>query len=59
MPNWFVIAVVLVAVVPGVVVILAGVVAMFVMPAKADAREQPDAGDTGAGHAAVNRDSVT
>ena len=38
MPNWLVVVLVLIAVVPGVVIILAGVFAMFVMPADANGR---------------------
>ena len=34
MPNWFVVVFVLIAVVPGVVIVLAGVFAMFVCPRK-------------------------
>jgi hypothetical protein len=40
MPTWLVILVVLLAVVPGAAVILAGVVAMFVAPADYDARRK-------------------
>ena len=39
MPNWLIIVLVLIAVVPGVVVVLAGVFAMFVMPADAIGRK--------------------
>jgi hypothetical protein len=38
-PNWLVVVLVLIAVVPGVVIVLAGVFAMFVMPADANGRE--------------------
>jgi flagellar basal body-associated protein FliL len=37
-PNWLIVILVLIAVVPGVVIVLAGVFAMFVMPADANAR---------------------
>ena len=40
MPTWLIVMLVLIAVVPGVVIVLAGVFAMFVMPADADARRE-------------------
>ena len=44
MPNWLWITIVFVAVVPGAAVILAGVVAMFMMPQK-PAAEPNDGGE--------------